>query len=92
MGRRDTPAIIHGPLLSILLALASSIAPALHGAVVKRCWGEAGVPGWRVDGPVSRSDGVSVGEENDKRYKAIKKTSLRAHRVKSTVYVRIVSK
>ena len=52
--------------------------------------GAAGVPGWRVlPAPsgvvICRRDGERYGEEKDRRYRAMKKSSLRAQVTNSTV-------
>lgn len=73
------PARIQGTVLSILFALAASRAPALQG-LRKRVLGAglAGWPGWVEDarvegwlgsllGFVLRRDGVSKGEEKERR-------------------------
>lgn len=68
----ETPVIIHGKELSILLALASSKAPALQG-LAKRLLGcgWAGFPGCADAGWASwtgcRREGERVGEENESR-------------------------
>lgn len=66
----EITAMIHGTVLSILLARASSIAQAEPGAA-KSCE-ERGEPGWRVDGGESeeeggRSEGERMGEEKERR-------------------------
>lgn len=90
------PAKIHGTVLSILFALAISKAPADQGFANRRDgFGCAGEPGWAAEimfpelGPVPSSgtsrEGESVGDEKERRYKAIKKSSLRAQKTNSTV-------
>lgn len=97
------PAKIHGTVLSILFALAISRAPADQGFANNRDgFGCAGEPGWAAEimfpelGPVPSSgmsrEGESVGDEKDRRYKAIKKSSLRAQKTNSTVYRGAVSR
>ena len=52
MTGKHTPAMIHGTVESILLARASSNAPALYGFRKRDAAGGAdGVPGWRVLAP-----------------------------------------
>lgn len=64
---------------------AISIAPADHG-FVKRSegLGAAGLPGTKLDGRGWRRDGERRGEEKDRRYSAMKKTSFAAQNVKRT--------
>jgi hypothetical protein len=57
----------------------------------RRDAGLLGFPGWKVLGASPclvtwRRDGDRSGEENDRRYRAMKKVSLRAQNRKSTVY------
>lgn len=82
----ETTARIHGTVLSILFALASSIAAALQG-FGRMLLGTFGEPGWaEVASPVgAKSEGERYGEENDSKYSAMKKSSFRAQTVKSTV-------
>lgn len=69
----DTAAMIHGTVESILLARATSSAPALHGLAKMELIGSiAGEPGWKVvpvaeSDRVCKSDGDRYGEEKDKR-------------------------
>ena len=85
----ETPVITQGQKLSILLALAISRAPALHG-LAKRLLGAAwaGFPGCAEEGWASgigcRRDGERVGEEKESRYRPMKNSSLRAQQMKST--------
>ena len=68
------PATIHGKVLSILLARASSSAPALYGLAnneaTEMCAGE---PGWREEEAVEllllvcRREGERSGEEKERR-------------------------
>lgn len=61
------------------------MAPADHGFVKSiEGFGAAGLPGCRLDGEGCRSDGESRGEEKERRYSAIKKTSLNMQKVKRT--------
>lgn len=77
---------IHGTVLSILLARANSIAPADQGDVkIIEGFGAAGVSGCRVEATGFNSSGESVGEEKERRYSAMKKSSFKAQKVKSTV-------
>lgn len=91
-----TPAITHGQKESILLARANSNAPALWGLANKKdADGEAGFPGWReaADEPLSptwRRDGERSGEENERRYSAMKKISLSAQKRNKTVWTVLV--
>jgi hypothetical protein len=58
MTGKHTPAMIHGTVESILLALANSSAPALYGfRKSDAAGGAAGVPGWRV---VADPSGVAI--------------------------------
>jgi hypothetical protein len=90
----ETPVITQGQKLSILFARASSNAPALHGlakSIDGAGW--AGLPGC-VDEATSpptgwSSDGERMGEENDRRYRPIKKSSLKKQKMKSTVYTHV---
>ena len=70
--------------------LAISIALALHG-VVQISEGTAGVPGCieLISPPGWIKDGMRSGEEKERRYSAIKKSSFRAHTVKRTFCDRI---
>lgn len=81
------PTRIHGTVESILFARAISNAPALHGLTKMLGW--AGEPGWvevpTPEASVARSEGESSGEEKERRYNAMKKSSLRAQKRKSTV-------
>lgn len=77
---------------SILFARANSNAPALLGlAKRKDAEGLDGLPGWReAAAPVPlfvtwRRDGERRGEEKDRRYRAMKKTSLNMQKRKRTV-------
>jgi hypothetical protein len=87
-----TPARIQGTVLSILFALASSMAPADQGFVKMAdslgCAGEPGTADEGGDGSEGgvRRDGESSGEEKERRYRAMKKSSLSAQKVKRTVY------
>jgi len=64
----ETARRTHGTRLSILFALAISIAAADHGlAKSVESLGVAGDPGWRLEGSGWRSDGVTSGEEKAKR-------------------------
>jgi hypothetical protein len=82
--------IIHGTNESILFARASSNAAALWGlAKMNFGGGLAGDPGWRVvlvplPETCSR-EGDRYGEEKERRYSAMKNTSLRAQKTKRTV-------
>ena len=86
------PVRIQGTVLSILLARAISIAPALHGLTkMVLGFGCAGEPGCVEVMPpllslVTSRDGDSNGEEKERRYKAMKKSSLRAQNMNNTVY------
>ena len=83
---KDTPARTQGQNESILLARASSKAPALHGFgnAFKR---EACAAEWTCCMPwvtgFSKS-GDKVGDEKDRRYKAMKNSSFRAQNVNRT--------
>lgn len=70
MTGNEAPARTHGQKLSILLALASSIAHALPGVAKMAEAGLDGLPGW-IDEPgnlsFGMSDGDRIGEENDRR-------------------------
>jgi hypothetical protein len=82
--------ITHGTNESILFARASSNAAALWGlAKMNFGGGLAGDPGWRVvlvplPETCSR-EGDRYGEEKERRYSAMKKTSLRQQQTKRTV-------
>jgi hypothetical protein len=82
----DTVARIHGTVESILFARASSIAPADQGDVKTRAT-TAVVLGrvvlLLVDGGLRREGEIS-GEEKERRYSDMKKSSLRAQKVKRT--------
>lgn len=76
---------------SILFARASSSAPALYGLakseVRETC---EGLPGCRetplaLPGEVCRREGERSGEEKERRYRAMKKTSFKAQKRKRTV-------
>jgi hypothetical protein len=88
-------ASVHGTTESILFALASSNAPALHGFANKDAAdGCVGLPGWREeaaspDFAVVRREGERYGEENDNRYRAMKKSSFAAQQTNRTVYIHI---
>ena len=79
-----------GKLLSILLARAISMAAAEKGEEKNiEALGWAGEPGWRDSGSealplVGRRAGVMIGEEKQRRYRAMKKSSLRAQATKRT--------
>ena len=77
--------IAHGTRLSILLALASSNALALHG-LVKRPANVllTGTDDW-LAATGCRREGDSVGDEKERRYKPMKKSSLRAQQINRTV-------
>jgi hypothetical protein len=65
---------------------AISIAPADHGFVNSSDgFGAAGLPGCRADGCGVSREGESNGEEKERRYSAMKKSSFRAQNVKRTV-------
>lgn len=90
MTGNDTPAMIHGHVLSILFALANSSAPALYG-LAKSIDGTgcAGLPGC-VDEPGVlgrgwRREGDRMGDEKERRYSAMKNISLKAQKRKRTV-------
>lgn len=75
-----------GTLLSILFARANSMAYALPGAIRSDEAGWDGLPGCVVEPGLpstGSNDGESNGEENESRYRAMKKTSLRAQTQKS---------
>ena len=78
----------HGQKLSILFARASSIAQALPGVAKINDEGCEGLPGCD-DAPalssVGRSEGDRMGDENERRYSAMKKSSLRAQTRNKTV-------
>lgn len=87
------PAMIQGKVESILFARASSKAPAECGLANRNDAGVCdGFPGCR-DWPavplvaIWRRDGDRRGEEKDSRYRAMKKTSLRQQKRKSTVCI-----
>lgn len=92
------PAKAHGTNESILFARASSKAAALKGSgkICRRRELLTGTPGSMWAPLVCATDlmrwGESKGDENDRRYRAMKKISLRAHTVKSTVYASKVSR
>jgi hypothetical protein len=56
----------------------------------KRRVGDAGLPGWSVDAvplfETWRRDGDKNGEEKERRYKAMKKSSFRAQKTNRTVW------
>jgi hypothetical protein len=85
-----TPAMTHGTNESILFALANSNAAALWGLRKSDAPGCAGLPGWK-EAPVvplfvtCRRDGERKGEEKERRYRAMKKTSFNAQKRKRTV-------
>jgi hypothetical protein len=89
MTGNEMPVMIHGQVLSSLLARAISRAPALQG-LAKRLAGSgcAGFPGWAEESWESetgcRSEGDRVGELKDRRYRPMKKASLRAQQMKRT--------
>jgi hypothetical protein len=80
--------ITHGTVLSILLARAISIAAAEKGEAKKaEALGAAGEPGRRVRGSpplTGKRAGVMVGEEKQRRYRAMKKSSFNAQQTKRT--------
>lgn len=81
------PVMIHGQVLSSLLARAISRAPALQG-LEKRLAGSgwAGLPGW-ADEPSEtgcRSEGDRMGDEKDSRYRPMKNASFRAQQTNRT--------
>ena len=82
----ETTARIQGTVLSILFALACSIAPALHG-FGRMLAGTLGEPGWiEENSPFSaKRDGERYGEEKDSRYSAMKNSSFKAQTRKRTV-------
>lgn len=82
----EIPVMIHGQRLSILFALANSMAPALHG-LVNRLLGAGcpGLPGVWPSPTGCRRDGESIGEEKERRYRPMKKSSLRAQQMNRTV-------
>lgn len=95
-----TPARTQGQKLSILLARASSSAPALYGFVkicrssdeltcAPRCTASAASPA-AAPGPACgcSSDGERSGDEKDSRYSAMKKASLSAQATKRTFWER----
>ena len=64
----ETAARIHGTVLSILFARASSIAPADQGDVkIIEGFGSAGVTGCNLEATGCRSEGERVGEEKERR-------------------------
>lgn len=76
--------ITHGIRLSILFALASSKAPALHGLVKSVL---ARVPGCKEgwsSATGSRREGERVGDEKERRYRPMKNSSLRAQQTNKT--------
>ena len=64
--------------------LAISIAAADQGFASKDALGTAGEPGVKLDGSGCSSAGVISGEEKHSKYKAMKKSSLRAQQTKRT--------
>jgi len=84
------PAMTQGTNESILFALANSNAAALWGLRKSEAPGCAGLPG-RRDAPVvplfvtCSRDGDRKGEEKERRYKAMKKSSFKAQNRKRTV-------
>jgi len=94
MTGREILAMIQGTRVFILFALAISNAPALYGLENNELevGGADGLPGCRVV-PASpflttcNNDGVKYGDENDKRYRAMKKASFSAQAQNSTVYI-----
>ena len=87
-----TPAKTQGQKLSILLARASSRAPAECGLANRwRSSDELTCAPWLMmacaawSGTVSRREGERSGEEKESRYSAMKKASLRAQATKRTV-------
>ncbi len=85
------PAMTHGQNESILLALASSSAPALYGFAKREATEMCeGLPGCSVlplipSGDVCKSEGERSGDEKERRYRAMKKTSLSAQKRNRTV-------
>lgn len=89
MTGKESPAIHHGQKLSILFARASSIAQALPGAANSADAGWEGLPGCADEPNVpsfDSRDGDSKGDENESKYRAMKKSSFKAHTTKRTVY------
>lgn len=84
----DTMAAIHGIVESILFARAISMAPADHGEVKSRDGFGAGGLLSTVAGVIpergSRSCGDNIGDEKERRYRAMKNISLRAQKVNRT--------
>lgn len=80
---------IQGTVLSILFARAISRAPALQGLTKSAVgFGLAGEPGWVETTPPLvelRREGDRSGDEKDRRYSAMKKTSFRAQNTNRTV-------
>lgn len=89
----EMPVITHGQKLSILLARASSNAPALQGlAKSVEIGAMAGDPGWAEAGTAASPtgwsrDGESVGDENDSRYRPIKKSSFIVQNKNRTFFI-----
>jgi len=85
------PAITQGQKLSILLARASSRAPALYGLVKRWLRSEelTSPPLWIASaaccGTPFNKFGLNVGDEKLRRYRAMKKTSFSAQQTNSTV-------
>jgi len=96
MTGRLTPAMTHGQNESILFARANSNAAALWGFAKRKEAGKAGFPSWSV-WPASpffdtcNRDGDKRGDEKDRRYRAIKKISLRAQKRKRTVRIKLLA-
>ena len=89
MTGKEIPASAQGPKLSILFALASSMAEALPGAMSRPRPGRAGLAGCADDPgslPNGSNDGESMGDEKESRYKAMKKSSLKVQKMKRTFY------
>lgn len=90
MTGKEMMAKAQGTALSILFARAYSIAPADQGlANSMDGFGAAGLPGWREAAEPSvigslRSVGERMGELKERRYTAMKKSSLRAQKVNRT--------
>jgi hypothetical protein len=85
----ETPVMTHGQKLSILFALASSIAPALHG-LENKVETRADVPcllarNCASEEMGSRRPGESIGEEKERRYSPMKNNSFMAQKMKRTV-------
>lgn len=79
----------HGQKESILFARANSSAAALCGLEKIKGEGAEGLPGWRLAPAspdlISSNDGERSGDEKERRYRAMKKTSFKQQNMNRTV-------